>query len=328
MLQWELLCISCLLQCLTDCWSCRSAVLQIDCHWDEKRPVPLQRTQIMQPDHTRSIIVWLAHSATPLDRRALGIVVCIQNPSDLRYSASIMEVYSAPPSVRNGIPCMPDSLSLGTFNSLNMFRASDSYFKMYPTACHVVSSVTGIIYQPPPMVLSNGPHMLECTSGIVSVACEVVFKEKGFRTDLHFIQLSQLHLSVILSTLMILRDISKSFRRRCAKRQCHNIHFSASWQDTCRVISCASRQVSCQYLCIQPILVLGPEGIPHRLKVQWESFCHRDCRGWYHTDSQVWLQRPTTWCETLSWDWTIPVIRLFANGWSYLSIDLVVNKSP
>jgi len=165
-------------------------------------------------------------------------------PSDFRYSANFLEVYSPHLSVRNHFTYLPDSFSLRAFHSLNFSGASNLYFNMYSSVCLVASSMKSSIYRPPPMAVSSGPHMSEVTCCRGSVAPEVVFGVKGFQSNLHLMQLSQYHFPVIFGESVIVGKISKAFRPTCARRRCHNIRFSASWRDACPVVLSACRQLS------------------------------------------------------------------------------------
>jgi hypothetical protein len=107
----------------------------------------------------------------------------------------------------------------------------------------VVSLMNSSKYRPPSMAVSSGPHMSQCTSCSGSVAREVV-GVKGFRANLHLMQLSQSHLPVIFGALVIIGKIFKALRPTCAKLRCHNIRFSASCRDACPVVLSASTQLS------------------------------------------------------------------------------------
>jgi len=134
-------------------------------------------------------------------------------------------------------------ISLRAFHSLNVSRASDLWFNLYSSVCLVVPSRKGSIYRPPAMAVSNGPHMSECPSCSVSVAREGV-GIKGFRANLHLMQISQSHFPVILRASVIIGKISKALRLMCDKRRFHNIRFSASCRDACPVVLCFSWQQS------------------------------------------------------------------------------------
>jgi len=163
-------------------------------------------------------------------------------PSDFRYSANFLEVYSPPPSVRNRFTCMPDSFSLKVFHSLNFSRASNLYFSMYSSVCLVASSMENSIHRPTPMAVSRGPHRFECTSCRRSVARDVV-GVKGFWANLHLMQLSQWHFPNILGASVVVGKISKAFRPMCARRQCHNIRLAALCRDAYPVVLSASWQL-------------------------------------------------------------------------------------
>ena len=165
-------------------------------------------------------------------------------PSDFRYSANVVEIYSLPPSVQFRFPCLPYALSLRAFHSLNFSKASDLYFNMYSSICLVVSSMKGSIYRTPAMAVSRGPHKSKCTSCRGSVAQDVVFGVKGFLLNLHLMQHSQSHLPVILAAWVIVAKISTALRPTCPRRRCHNIRFYASCRDACPVVISASRKLS------------------------------------------------------------------------------------
>jgi hypothetical protein len=99
------------------------------------------------------------------------------------------------------------------------------------------------IYRPPPMAVSRRPHMSECSSCRGSVALEVV-GVKGFRANLHLMQLWQSHFPVILKASVIVGKISKAVRPTCARGWCHHIRFSALCRDACPVVLSGSRQLS------------------------------------------------------------------------------------
>jgi hypothetical protein len=107
----------------------------------------------------------------------------------------------------------------------------------------VASLMKSSIYRPPPMAVSRGLYMSECTSCIGSVAREVV-EVMGFRVNLHLMQLSQSHFPVIFRALGIVGKVSGALSLACARRRCHNIRFSASCRDSCPVVYSASRQLS------------------------------------------------------------------------------------
>jgi len=170
-------------------------------------------------------------------------------PSDCRYPANFLKVYSRPPSVRNSFTCLPKSISLRTFHSLNLSRASDWNFNMYSSVCLVASSMKSSMDQPPLIAVSRGLHMFECTRCRSSVAWEDVFGVMGFRANLYLIQHLHLHIPVIFGvSVTTFSKISKAFRPMCARQQCYNICFYVSCRDAWRVGICASRQLSLSIL--------------------------------------------------------------------------------
>jgi len=192
---------------------------------------------------TRSTIVRLACSTTPLDWGMCGVAVSYKIPSNFRYSVNLLEVYSPPPSVWNLFTCLPDSFSLIAFQSVNVSSASDAYFEMCSSRCLVALLMKGSIYRPPPMAFSMGPHMSKCACCSGSVAWEVVGL-KGFRANLQLMQLSQSHFSLIFSaSATTFGKISKAFRPLWAMLRCLNIRFSALCRDACAVMLCGRRQL-------------------------------------------------------------------------------------
>ena len=67
-----------------------------------------------------------------------------------------------------------------------------------------------------------------------SVAREVV-GVKGFRANLHLMQLWQSHFLVILGESVIVGEISQALRLTSANRRCHNTWLSALRRDACPV---------------------------------------------------------------------------------------------
>jgi len=198
--------------------------------------------------HTYSRIVQFTRSATPLDWGVSGDVDSCTIPSDFAYSLTFLEVYSPPPSVQNHFTCLPDSSSLRAFHSLNFSRASDWYFNMYSSLCPVVRLVKSSIYPPPLMAVSSGPHLCKWTSSSRSVVHEVL-GVMAFLAYMHLMQLSQLHFPVTFGALAVTFSmISKVLRPMCAKRQRHNIRFSAWCRNEYPVVLSASRQLSLSIL--------------------------------------------------------------------------------
>jgi len=191
---------------------------------------------------TCCMIVWLACLMSSFDWGVQGKVVSSSIPSDFRYSANFLEVYSLPPSVRNRFTCLPNSLSLTAFHSFNCSMASNMYLTIDSTTWLRVSSMKSSIYGQHPIAVSRGPHMSECTSYRGSVSWEVV-GVKWFLVMFYLMQPKQWHMQVILGPSVIVCKISNHLRLRCAKRRGHKVLFSTASWDACSGISGSSRQL-------------------------------------------------------------------------------------
>lgn len=167
----------------------------------------------------------------------------IKITADYRYSMNFLEVYSLLPSFWNYFTCLVHFFSLMSFLSFDFSRASDFYLNMYSSVCLRASLLEGTIYWAPPLVVSRGPHMSECTSCKWSVELEVVFGVTGFQDNLNLIHISRWHFPVIGGVLVFISKFSTALRLLCAKWRCHNISCSASCQAACPVVVTASSQL-------------------------------------------------------------------------------------
>jgi hypothetical protein len=106
-----------------------------------------------------------------------------------------------------------------------------------------------------------------------------------------------------------------------ASLHCTEIHAQSLFVPTCRCC--------CGHWCIQLIsdTELIPEWIAYQLEVQWQPFCHANCRDWDHSDWQVRCQPPCPGLETIRSHWITLANAPLLEGSLLQSIHRIVIKS-